>query len=157
MRPKGSAAQLEERRRLAVRMIEQGMTQAKVAQAVGATRVSVYRWWKAYKEGGEGGLVAKPHPGRRPKLGERERERLVRLLLEGARKFGYDTDLWTLPRVTEVIEMEFGVSYHPSQVWRILRGLGWSCQKPERRARERDEEAIRRWREDRWRRIKKSP
>jgi transposase len=79
------------------------------------------------------------------------------LLLKGATAHGFSTDLWTLPRVAEVIARTFGVRYHPAHVWKILRGEGWSCQKPERRARERDEAAIQRWRTDRWPHIKKRP
>jgi len=157
MRPKGTAAELEQRRRLAVALVEQGMRQADVARAVGTSRASVTRWCQAFQRRGENGLAAKPHPGLPPRLTDRDRQRLARLLLKGARKHGYSTDLWTLARVTEVIEEHFGVVYHPSQVWRILRAMGWSCQKPERRARERDEQAIRRWRQEDWPRIKKSP
>jgi len=86
-----------------------------------------------------------------------QRRRLIRLLLRGPRKHGYGTELWTLARVAEVIAVTFGVQYHPSAVWHILRAMDWSCQKPERRARERDEEAIARWRQQDWPRIKKRP
>ncbi len=157
MRPKGTAAGLEERRRLAVALVEQGMRQADVARAVGTSRASVTRWCQAFDRRGEKGLAAKPHPGGRSRLTERQRQRLVRLLVQGPRKHGYHTELWTLARVAEVIDEHFGVVYHPSQVWRILRAMRWSCQKPERRARERDEEAIRRWHQEDWPRIKKSP
>jgi len=157
MRPKGTAAELEQRRRLAVALVQQGMRQAEVARAVGTSRASVARWCQAFQRGGEKGLAAKPHPGLRPRLTDRDRQRLARLLLKGARTHGYSTELWTLARVAEVITEHFGVLYHPSQVWRILRAMGWSCQKPERRARERDEEAIQQWRQQEWPRIKKSP
>ena len=90
-------------------------------------------------------------------MNARQRARLLKLLLKGAVAHGYSTDLWTLPRVAEVIAKTFGVHYHPAHVWKILRGEGWSCQKPERRARERDEEAIDRWRAERWPHIKKRP
>jgi transposase len=90
-----------------------------------------------------------------PRLTDRQREKLVRVLKRGARKNGYATELWTLARVAEVIEKHFGVSYHPGHVWRVLRSLGWTNQKPERRARERDEEAIAAWRAGEWPRIKK--
>lgn len=79
------------------------------------------------------------------------------MLLEGPLAAGFPTDLWTLTRVAQVIERHFGVKYHPGHVWRILRDLGWSPQKPERRARERDEEAIERWRKEDWPRIRKKP
>jgi transposase len=79
------------------------------------------------------------------------------MLLQGPRRHGYRTELWTLARVADLIAAKFGVRYHPSAVWHILRAMGWSCQKPERRARERDELAIQRWRQDDWPRIKKRP
>ncbi|MFN3421683.1 MAG: winged helix-turn-helix domain-containing protein, partial [Armatimonadota bacterium] len=79
-------------------------------------------------------LRAKPHPGRPPRLTKPQRERLVQILLDGPRAAGFATDLWTLARVAQVIEREFGVRYHPGHVWYILRDLGWSPQKPARRA-----------------------
>src|SRR5574337_1233259 len=92
---------------------------------------------------------------RPPRLTARQRAKLLTLLLKGARAHGFSTDLWTLPRITTVITRTFGVTYHPAHVWRILRGEGWSCQKPERQARERDEAAVQRWRTERWPHIKK--
>jgi transposase len=148
---------LEQRRRQAIALLEQGLKASHVAQAVGTSPASVTRWRQAYEGQGQAALSAKPHPGRRPKLTARQRERLVRLLLEGPGTYGYRTELWTLARVAAVIATIFGVQYDPSQVWRILRAMGWSCQKPERRARERDEEAIAGWRRDHWPRIKKRP
>jgi len=161
MRPKGSAAQLEQpaqleqRRRLAVSLLDEGMKPAKVAKRVGTSRASVTRWRQAYEDRGQEALKAKPHPGKPKRLTARQRQRLAKLLLQGARKHGYSTDLWTLARVAEVIAGVFGVEYHPGHVWYILRSMGWSCQKPERRARERDEQAIARWRREDWPRIKK--
>ncbi len=155
MRPKGSAQELERRRRQAVGLLEQGMRPAEVAQAVGTSRASVTRWRQAYEAGGEKGLASKPHPGGKSRLTVAQRKRLVRLLLQGPRKHYYNTELWTLKRVAEVIATHFGVEYHPSTVWHILRAMGWSCQKPERRARERNEDAVATWRREDWPRIKK--
>ena len=157
MRPKGSSARLEQRRRDAVAMLRRGVKAAAVARAFGVSLVSVGRWRKAARCGGLGALKAKAVPGRPPKLGPGQRGRIAGLLLEGPAAHGFRTELWTLARVADVIDRHFGVSYHPSQVWRILLSLGWSCQKPERRARERDESAIARWRRVDWPRIKKSP
>jgi transposase len=100
-------------------------------------------------------LASKPHPGRTPYLDAEQKQRLVEILLKGPLAAGYPTDLWTCPRVAEVIAREFGVHYHVDYVWQVLRDLGWSCQKPEQRARERDEKAIERWRKREWPRIKK--
>jgi transposase len=157
MRPKGSAEELERRRRQAAVLLEQGMKPAAVARAVGTSRASVTRWRQALEAGGPEALRAKPHPGGTSRLTIAQRKRLVRFLLQGPRKHGYRTELWTLARVAEVIAVHFGVHYHPSAVWHILRAMGWSCQKPERRARERDEQAISAWRQQEWPRIKKRP
>src|SRR5215475_7469581 len=90
-----------------------------------------------------------------PRLSMAQKRRLVTLLGHGALKAGYRTELWTLPRVAELIRNEFGVRYHPAHVWKVLTALGWSCQKPERRAVERDDAAIARWKQEAWPRIKK--
>jgi transposase len=156
MRPKGSSAQLEQRRRDGLAMLGQGLKPTAVAKALGVSRVSVSRWRKAAKEGGKRALAAKPHPGRPLKLGLEDRKRLLDLLSQGPIHHGHPTQLWTLARVAELILIHFGVSYHPSQVWRILVSLGWSCQKPQCKARERDEQAIAHWRKAIWPRIKKS-
>lgn len=157
MRPKGSADVLEQRRRQAVALLEQGMKPATVAKALGTSQASVSRWQKAYKKGGPAALAPKRHPGKPPGLTARQREKLARVLLGGARKEGYSTDLWTLRRMAEVIVRHFGVQYHTGSVWHVLRAMRWSNQKPERRARERDEEAIAAWRKEHWPRIKKRP
>jgi transposase len=157
MRPKGSAAELEQRRRQTVVLLEQGMKAAEVAKTVGTSRASVTRWRQAYEAGGQEGLESRPHPGGRSRLTLAQRRRLIRLLLQGPRRHGYGTELWTLARVAEVIGVTFGVEYHPSAVWHILRSMRWSSQKPERRALERDEQAIAAWRQQEWRRIKKHP
>ncbi|MFN3471704.1 MAG: IS630 family transposase [Aquificaceae bacterium] len=157
MRPKGSAEALEMRRQIAARLLQQGKGVREMARLLGVSPSSVSRWKAALEQGGTQALRAKPHPGRPPRLTKSQRERLVQILLDGPRASGFSTDLWTLARVAQVIEREFGVRYHQGHVWYILRDLGWSPQKPARRARERDEEVIRRWREEEWLRIKKSP
>ena len=157
MRPKGSAEALEVRRRIAAKLLEEGKGIREVARLVGASPSAVHGWKHAMAEGGQEALKAKPHPGRTAKLSAEQKEELEQLLLDGPLAAGFPTDLWTLGRVAEVIESRFGVKYHPGHVWKILRGMGWSSQKPERRARERDEEAIARWREEDWPRIEKKP
>jgi transposase len=138
-------------------MLQQGLGVCEVARHVGVWPGSVVRWRDAYREAGEQGLRAKPHPGAKPKLPADRREELAELLLKGPLAHGYPTDLWTLQRVAKLIEKHFGVRYHPSSVWRLLQAIAWTSQKPERRARERDEQAIGRWRRKDWPRIKKSP
>jgi transposase len=157
MRPKGSAEALEVRRMMAGRLLLEGRGVREVSRLTGAVPSSVSRWKQDLEQGGLEALEAKPHPGRSSRLVRKQKQKLEEVLLKGARAAGFPTDLWTLARVTEVIEREFGVQYHPGHVWYILRDMGWSCQKPERRARERDEEAIKQWREKRWTQVKKKP
>lgn len=157
MRPKGSAKALEARRLEAGRYLLGGKGIREVARLVKASPSSVARWKQALEEGGLEALAAKPHPGRPSRLTAEQKEELASILLRGPRAAGFSTDLWTMTRITKLIEDHFSVKYHPGRVWHILRGMGWSAQKPERRARERDEEAIRRWREEEWPRIKKKP
>ena len=155
MRTKGTAAELEVRRRIAARLFKEDVTLAEIARCVDASVSSVRRWKQAWKTGGTAALAAKPHPGPPSKLSLDQQERLCDLLVEGARAAGYDNDLWTCRRVTALIEQHFGVSYHFNHVGRLLHALGFSPQQPLRRARERDEEAIERWRREDWPRIKK--
>ena len=155
MRTPGSAAELEARRRWAVELLSQGETCPEVAESLGVSLSSVKRWKAAWTKGGLAALAAKPHPGPKPRLSAPQQRQLEKILLRGPSAAGYATDLWTCPRVAEVIRRKFGVRFHAAHVWRVLQGLNWSCQQPERRARERDEAAIRRWRERDWPRIKK--
>jgi transposase len=157
MRPFGSPADLEARRRRAVALLDEGIGVREVARQIHCSPASVSRWQAEVRSRGPDGLRAKPAPGRPPRITARQRTKLLRVLLTGATAQGFSTDLWTLPRVATVIRRTFGVTYHPAHVWKILRGEGWSCQKPERRARERDEAAIQRWRTERWPHIKKRP
>ena len=155
MRPYGRPKQLERRRRRALELLKQGRTLSAVATRVGSSVSSVFLWRHVYRTHGEAGLRAKPVPGRPPKLRPPQQRVLTRLLLKGAVARGFSTDLWTQRRVAQVIQQEFGVRYHPNHLWRFLTGLGWSCQKPETRARERNEPAIAHWKRYQWPHIKK--
>ena len=157
MRPPGSQEQLERRRRRAIDLLQHGLSLSAVARKVGCSVSSVSLWRDLHAKQGPTGLASKPAPGRPPKLIARQRAALVRLLLQGPLAHGYATDLWTTRRVAEVIARRLHVRYHPNHIWRLLVGLGWSCQKPARRARERDEAAIAAWKRDRWPHIKKRP
>jgi transposase len=157
MRPVGSAAELERRRRRAVRLLQSGHSLSAVARMVGAAVSAVWQWRETWRRSGEPGLAAKPTPGRPPRLTPRQRQRLPKLLALGPRRYGYPNDLWTTRRIAALIEREFRVGYHPAQVSRILAQLGWSYQKPERRALERNEVAIAKWKRYRWLAIKKKP
>jgi transposase len=149
--------QQEARRFLAGQMFQQGKRDCEVAALLRVCRSSVGRWRAAFAERSWDGLKSKTHPGRSPRLDARQKERLTRILLQGARKAGYATELWTCARVAQVIERNFGVGYHPRYPWEILRQLDWSCQRPEHQAREADERAIARWRKKEWPRIKRGP
>ena len=155
MRPKGSAQELERRRKRAIALLEKGHSQAEVTKMVGACHRSVGRWQKMARAGPDG-LAAKPHPGRKRCLSYKQHRRLEKLLLKGATAHGWPNDLWTATRVAEVIEKKFGVEYHPEHVRKILKErLGWTSQKPECRARQRDEKEIERWKREEVPRIKK--
>ncbi len=155
MRTHGSAQQLEQRRRKAVALFEEGSSPQEVVKRLGVSSRSLSRWRKAVREGGTEALAAVPHPGRTPFLTEGEREDLVDRLVEGACSQGFDSDLWTCPRVKLLIERVYGVSYHVDYLPRLLRSLGFTPQKPTRRAVERDDEAIETWVRKDWPRIKK--
>lgn len=153
MRPSGSPESLEARRKIAARLFERGMSLTEVAAAVGSSVSSAYRWKNAWRHGSK--LRAKPHPGRKPKLSTRQRAELVHALLQGTRYWGYAPSGWTGPLVRDMIQRLFAVDHHPEYVPRLLHKLGWSSQKPEQRALERNEGDIARWHREDWSRIKK--
>ncbi len=157
MRPVGSGKQLERRRQRAIALLGEGHAPVEVARLLGVDRRSVRRWNAAYRRQGAGGLAARRAPGRPSKLTARQRKQLERILLRGAAVSEFESDLWTCPRVAEVIRRRFGISYHVDHIGRLLRSLGWTPQRPTRRALERDEERIQRWIKRDWPRIKKKP
>ena len=138
-------------------MYKKGFNQYEVAEALGVSQASVSRWVDWEEEGGEDGLASKPRPGPTPKLNQDHKEELAELLLKGPSEFGFEGELWTSPMVTELIRMGFGVKYHPGNVRKVLRQMGFSPQKPVKRAVQRDEEAIAKWCREEWPRIKKKP
>lgn len=157
VRPEGSARQLQARRTRAVAFLKLGHSYQTVARMVQSSISSVVRWMQAFRRKGRAGLRPRPTPGRPPAMQRCHKQELVALLKRGARAAGYPTDLWTSRRVAEQIRCQWGIDYHPGHVWKVLVGLGWSCQKPERRAIQRDEKQIRQWKQRDWPRIKKSP
>ena len=150
-------AELAVRRRIAGQLLLEGRGIREVARIVHASASSVKRWKDVLDESGWQGLEPKPHPGRTPQMTIGQKQELVKLLENGPLAAGYRTEQWTCPRVADVIQQNFGVTYHADHVRRLLHELGWSYQKPEQRARERDENAIRHWRKRDWPRIKKGP
>jgi len=157
MRPKGSADLIADRRRRALNLLDEGLSLNEVARRIGCNASSVMRWRDQRKKKGDGVFVVRFSKGRPPKLSDKQKRKLEKLLLKGAMANGFRTELWTLPRIAQLIEKQFGVEYHPANVSRILSKMGWSPQKPERRALERNDPEIRRWKEEEWPRIKKTP
>ena len=157
MRPHGTPESLEKRRRRAIALLKASQTYRAVAAKVGASLSSVVRWYRAYRTQGSKGLRSKPTPGRPPRLSESQKQKVLQLLVKGPLKAGYATDLWTLQRIAKLIAGHCGVRYSIANVWKLMAAWNWSWQKPERRALERDEEAIARWKKSTWPRIKKSP
>jgi transposase len=144
MRPIGTAAELERRRRHAVRLLERGESPTTVARSLGVARPTLYRWKQQAQR--PGGLASKPHPGPTPRLSDEQLRELDGLLRQGAKAHGWHNQLWTAARVAQLIRHHFGVALHPDHVRRFLRArLGWTSQKPQRKARERDEDEIARW------------
>jgi transposase len=152
MRPKGTAAELERRRRRAVELVEQGDSPTVVARILGVRPSSLHRWRRMARQ--PHGLQAKPLPGPTPRLSDYQLHKLEYFLRQGAHKHGWPNRLWTADRVAHLIHQRFGIDYHPEHVRKILkRRLDWSSQKPQRRAREQNEKEVERWRADEFPRI----
>lgn len=157
LRPRRDFQALERRRLQAARLFASGQSQAFVAAHLQVSRQSASRWFADWQQHGPNGLRGAGRAGRKPKLTESQRRVLDQALRRGARAHGFRTELWTLPRVAQVIERTCGAHYHPGHVGRLLRGLGWTLQRPARRAQERDAAAIRQWVHRRWPQVKKTP
>jgi transposase len=145
---------LEKRRMKALPLFRRGVAQAAIAKQLGVSRPAVHYWYRAWKKEGVAGLKQRP-VGPRSHMTEAGVRKVERALLKGPAAYGYATDFWTLERIKHVMYSIAGVSYGTTHVWRILRSMGWSTQRPERRARERDEKAIERWKKVEWPSIKK--
>ena len=138
--------ELERRRQRAVEAVREGQKPATVAKVLGVDRGTVYRWLRLARR--PGGLDAKPLH-RDPALSDAQLRDLEALLLPGASRHGWPNDLWTAARVKEIIRRHFGIDYHPEHVRKVLkRRLGWTSQKPQVKAKERDEDGIRRWKHE---------
>ena len=147
----------EGRRLRGFELKQEGWSQQRIAEALGVSKGAVSQWMKRAREGGGGvrALKRRPAPGASPRLSEEQRAKVPELLERGAEAHGFRGELWTCERVAIVIRREFGVSYHPAHVSRLLKALRHSLQKPQLRANQRDEEAIERWKEERWPSLKK--
>lgn len=149
-RTRGAKTATLEVKLVAMRMLDQGMAREAVADALGRNPLTIWKWRRAYREQGETGLERQPVSGRPRKLQDRELRKLMFHLAKGATAYGFKSDVWTLKRIAAVILREFGVKYHPGHVWKLLQRLGFSHQKPERRAIERDDREVERWRKKVW-------
>jgi transposase len=146
---------LERVRLQAGELFAAGRSQAEVAHQLGVARQNVSRWHALWRAGGPDALRSAGPTGSAPRLSDPQLHDLKQALREGARAHGFDTDHWTLARIATVIEQVTGVGYHPGHVWKLLRRrLGYRLQRPARRAIERDEQAIARWVESDWPRIR---
>lgn len=141
----------------AAKLFGQGIWQAEVARRLGVSRETTSRWYEAWKKNGKAGLKGVGRAGRKPRLSPAELKEVEAALLRGADAWGFRTHLWTLERVCQVIWKKCHVRYSVPQAWRILKSLGWSRQRPAKRAKERNEKAITHWRRVVWPRIKKKP
>jgi transposase len=147
----------EARRFQAWHLTQQGWRQRQIAEALGVSKGAVSQWLRRAREGGPDALRHRPPPGAPRRVSAAQLARLPALLHQGPEAYGFRGQLWTRGRIAAVMHLEFGVWYHPSHVGRLLQAMRWSRQKPARRARQRDEAAIARWREQTWPAIKRGP
>lgn len=147
----------EARRLQAWKLKQKGWKQTDIAEALGVSDGAVSQWMKKARQQGPTALYSTPPPGREPRLSQDELARLPALLGKGPEHYGFRGAIWTRARVGKVIEQHFGVSYSDQWVGHLLERIDWSRQKPNKRAAERDEQAIERWRHERWEQLKKRP
>ena len=134
---------MEQRRREAAHLLRRKLSQAEIARRLGVSRATVCDWARQLVAGGLRALRRRQPTGRPARLTRAEKQALRRRLRRGALAAGFTTDRWTMGRVRQLIEREFGVRYHVNYINRLLVTLGWSVQQPLSRGRERDEELIR--------------
>src|SRR5262245_58751715 len=144
MRPRGTSAELERRRRRAVQLLEQGEAPAVIARIFGVRPTSLHRWRRMARQ--QHGLDAKPATGARRRLTDLQLRELEALLRQGATAHGFPNEMWTAARVARIIDRHFGIRYHPDHVLKLLkRRLHWTCHKPQKRPRERNDKEVERW------------
>lgn len=153
MRTPGTAAELERRRRLAIQKLQEGYSASEVADFLKVHLRTVHHWWAAFRRDGPDGLNAKPHPGRPSKMTSTQIRQVLSWFRKNPRSFGFGTELWTARRVAHVIRRKWGIEYNPRYLNAWLTDRGITPQKPQRRAREADREAIERWRTHDWPRL----
>jgi transposase len=147
----------EARRLQAWQLKQKGWSQRQIAEALGVSEAAVSQWMKRVRVGGLEALRHRARPGAPRRLSAEQLARLPKCLQRGAEAYGFRGQVWTGSRIAAVIRLEFGVAYHPRHVGRLCQAIRWSPQKPARRARQRDEAAITRWREETWPALKRGP
>src|SRR5437660_9208337 len=157
MRPQGSPAELEQRRLRAIELLQRDIPVHVVAERLGVDRRSVRRWKRMHRRQGRAGLRARRAAGQPPKRTAAQRRRLARMVIAGPEAAGYRTSLWTCRRIVDLIRQQFQVVYHPDHVGRLLRACGFSPQRPQPRAKERDDQRVREWIRVDWATVKKTP
>lgn len=158
MRPAGDQKKLEQIRQKAVmQVVKEKKGTAEVAKKFRVGQRSVQKWVKRYSQRGPQGILATKIPGRPWKLTGNQKKKLQKILLSGAQACGFSSDLWTCPRVNRMVGEKFGIQYHVHHIAKLLKNLGWSAQRPQHRAIERDEAKIAHWKRYIWREIKKKP
>ena len=150
-------ASLEERRLQAVGLLHSGVSQAEVARRLAVSPVAVHKWNRTLEESGPTALRAVPRTGRSTSVPREELAQLPEILARGAMSYGFSTDLWTIHRILDVTEAEWGVRYEKSAMWRLLKRHGLSWQRPSRQAREKNLVAVSNWKQRSWPRYKKKP
>lgn len=147
----------EGRRLRAWELHQAGWSQTRIAEALGVTQGAVSRWIARATQGGVDALRTRQPPGAAPRLSDEQRAQLLTLRKDGAEAHGFVGDVWTQARIATLIKRTVGVSYHRDHIGRMLRDLGWSVQKPQEQATQRNDAAVAQWREEQWPAIKKKP
>jgi transposase len=145
---------IEHLRQQAIAFFDTDLSNAEIGRRIGVSRPTVSQWRTRYRQDGAQALQLAA-PGPEARLNPEQLHQIATALLQGPQAHGYPTQLWTLERIADLIEKQTGVHYHPGHVWRLLQQMQWSCQKPQMRAKERNDAAVAQWREVEWPRIKK--
>jgi transposase len=136
---------LERRRLKATKLFLKGHSQAEVARKLKVTREASRQWYDTWQQKGKDGLKSIGKPGPKPQLTPEKLKLVEKALLRGPNAYGFKTQIWTLGRIASVIKRVARVSHHPGHIWYVLKSMNWSCQKPETKAAERDEQEVIRW------------
>jgi transposase len=156
-RPRRDFQALEARRFQAAELFRQGHPQAEIMRRLKVSRQTASRWHAAWLKDGTKALKAAGRAGRKPRMEKADTRQVEKALLQGPMAHGFSTELWTLDRIATVIHKTSGIRYHRGHVWRLLRAMGWSRQRPTRRAKEQNPKATERWLKHRWPQVKKTP